>query len=168
MSNDHEMKSRISHFLLQYRRWSSGGPKIPNRYLAAFKSIGAPVNTYDTPNIGPDEFLYAIMCDLDVDLPIRVQAAKALGYLLQLRRPVRPPFVAQRYQQVDLFTAGPHDHHFVDMYDPSEDLHQRMNAADALMSVGQGNRAPVRELNRLYEAGMTLTEFNEMLVQGHA
>jgi hypothetical protein len=126
------------------------------------------VNAYDTPGICPDQFLYEVMCDLDVDMSIRVQAAKGLGYLLQLRRPVRPPFVAQRYQQVDLFTAGPHDHHFLVMYDPAKDLHQRMNAADALMSVGQGDRSPVRELNRLYEAGLTLTEFNEMLVQGHA
>ena len=52
------------------------------------------------------------------------------------------------------------------MYDRAKDLHQRMDAADALMSVGQGDHAPVRELNRLYEAGLTLTEFNEMLVQG--
>ena len=126
------------------------------------------MNTYDAPDIGPDQFLYEVMCDLDVDMSIRVQAAKDLGWLLRLGRPLRPPFVAQRYQQVDLFTAGPHDHHFVVMYDRAKDLHQRMDAADALMSVGQGDRSPVRELNRLYEAGLTLTEFNEMLVQGHA
>jgi hypothetical protein len=54
------------------------------------------------------------------------------------------------------------------MYDPTKDLHQRMDAADALMSVGQGDRSPARELMRLYEAGYTLTEFNDMLVQGHA
>ena len=126
------------------------------------------MNTYDAPGIAPDQFLYEVMCDLDVDLPIRVQAAKDLGYLLQLRRPVRPPFVAQRYQQVDLFDPDPHDHHFHAMYDRAKDLHQRMDAADALMSVGKGERSPLRELNRLYAAGLSLTQFNEMLVQGHA
>ena len=48
------------------------------------------MNTYDAPGIGPDQFLYEVMCDPNVDLPIRVQAAKDLGYLLQLRRPVLP------------------------------------------------------------------------------
>jgi hypothetical protein len=126
------------------------------------------VNAYDAPNIGPDEFLYAVMCDLEMDMSIRVQAAKDLSFLLQMRRPVRPPFVAQRYQQCDLFDPGPHDHHFKILYDPTKDLYQRIDAAAALMSVGEGDRAPVRELKRLWEAGLTLTEFNDMLVQGHA
>ena len=94
-------------------------------------------NAYDAPGIGPDEFLYAVMCDLEMDTSVRVQAANFLGYLLRLRRPVRPPFTPQRYQQCDLFDPGPHDHHFRDMYDRSVDLHQRMDAADALMSVGE-------------------------------
>ena len=37
------------------------------------------MNTYDAPDIGPDQFLYEVMCDLDVDMSIRVQAAKDLG-----------------------------------------------------------------------------------------
>jgi hypothetical protein len=126
------------------------------------------MNAYDAPNIGPHQFLYEVMCDLDMDMSLRVQAANYLGYLLKLPHPVRPPFVAQRYQQVDPFDPNPHQHHFRVMYDPANDLHQRIEAADALMSVGQGSHAPVREYNRLCEAGLTLTEFNEMLVQGHA
>jgi hypothetical protein len=127
------------------------------------------MNAYDAPGIGPDEFLYAVMCDLDMDMSSRVQAAKDLGYLLQLRRPISPPaFVLKRFQEYDLFDPGPHDHHFKDMYDPSVNLDQRINAADQLLSVGLGDYAPVGQLKRLYEAGLTLTEFNEMLVQGHA
>jgi hypothetical protein len=126
------------------------------------------MNTYDTPGIGPHQFLYEIMCDLDVDLSIRVQAAKDLGYLLRLPHPVRPPFVPQRYQQCDLFDPNPHNHHFNVMYDQSQDLHQRIDAADSLMFMGLGDYSPTRALTRLYEAGLTLTEFNEMLVKGHA
>jgi hypothetical protein len=126
------------------------------------------MNAYDTPGIGPDEFLYAVMCDLEMDMSIRVQAAQALSYLLQLKRPVRAPgFVQKRFQEYDLFDAGPHDHHFRVMFDPAKDLHQRMNAADALQHVGLGDFSPVGQLNRLWGT-MTLTEFNEMLVMGHA
>jgi hypothetical protein len=127
------------------------------------------VNAYDAPNIGPDEFLYAVMCDLDMDMTVRVQAAKDLGYLLQLRRPVPPPaFVQKRFQEYDLFDAGPHDHHLKDMYDPSLDLLLRISAAESLMSVGLGDYSPALQLKRLWDAGLTLTELNEMLVMGHA
>ena len=126
------------------------------------------MNAYDTPGIAPDQFLYEVMCDPDMDMSIRVQAANFLGYLLQLKRPVRAPgFVQKRFQEYDLFDAGPYDDHFRVMFDQSKDLHQRMNAADMLMQVGLGDYAPVGQLNRLYEAGYTLTELNEMLVQGH-
>ena len=127
------------------------------------------MNAYDAPGIAPDQFLYAVMCDLEMDMSIRVQAANFLGYLLQLRRPVRPPaFVQKRFQEYDLFDPGPHDHHFHAMYDPSVSLDQRINAADMLLHVGLGDYSPVSQLNRLYEAGYTLTEFNEMLVMGNA
>lgn len=127
------------------------------------------MNTYDAPNIAPDQFLYEVMCDLDVDMSIRVQAAHALAYLLQLKRPVRAPgFVQKRFQEYDLFDAGPYDAHFRVMFDQTKDLYQRMNAADALMSVGLGDYSPVKQLQRIWDAGYTLTELNEMLVQGHA
>ena len=126
------------------------------------------MNAYDAPGIGPHQFLYEVMCDQDVDLPIRIQAAKDLSHLLRLPHPVRPPFVPQRYQQCDLFDPHPHNHHFNVMHDQSKDLHQRIDAADSLMAVGLGDYSPPRALSRLYEAGMTLTEFNAMPVKGRA
>jgi hypothetical protein len=127
------------------------------------------MNSYDTPGIGPDQFLLEVMRDLEMDMSIRVQAANFLGHLLQLRRPVRPPgFVQKRYPEFDLFDAGPHDHHFKVLYDPTKDLHQRIDAADALMHVGLGDFSPVKQLQRIWDAGYTLTELNEMLVMGHA